>query len=247
VPGKPGPPVIGPVTIRDRACYGLDPLGTGGALGDHQRPDRLDLAVPPFRPAACPAGLRRAGGADGIQQVGLALTAPVLPVGAVGLNNPDADSGNVEGQAGNSSTPSSPPMASGAAMARTRWPPGPVHLGQARPGSQAGSADGCPKTWVRPTDRFSGQPERRQPIRRSGRPRPSTMPCAKSKPGRQGRRPIHILPADSALRVGIEVCRARAVCESVNSRGDRVRSCPGRVRGGSCRRPRHPAFCAGWV
>jgi hypothetical protein len=88
VPGEPGPQVIGPGHDQGPGlAAGLDPLGAGGALGDHQRPDRLDLPVAPFRPAARPAGLRRAGGANRIQRVGLALPAPVLPVRAVDLNN----------------------------------------------------------------------------------------------------------------------------------------------------------------
>src|SRR5258707_2470069 len=101
MPGVPDPQLIGPGHDQGPGLVdGLDPLGAGAALGDHQRPDRLDLPVAPFRPAARPAGLRRAGGANRIQRVGLALPAPVLPVRAVGLNNPDTSSGNVPGQAG---------------------------------------------------------------------------------------------------------------------------------------------------
>ena len=67
-------------------------------------------------------------------------------------------------------------------------------------------------------------------------PRPWTILRAKSKPGRQGRRPIHIPPADSALRVGIEVCRAQ------RSRAARS-ACSGSGGGGQDRHGR-PGFCA---
>jgi len=69
---------------------GLGPLGAGAALGDHQRPDRLHRAVPAFRRAAGPAGLRRPCRADRVQRVGFALAAAVLPVRAVHLDDPHA-------------------------------------------------------------------------------------------------------------------------------------------------------------
>ena len=75
-------------------------------------------------------------------------------------------------------------------MARTRWPPGPVNPGLF-PGQadQTGSAGGCLKTWG-PADRsISRQPERRRPIRRSGRD-PGLRPYARTrpKPPKQGRK-----------------------------------------------------------
>ena len=101
MPGEPGPQVIGPGHDQGPGLVdGLDPLGAGAALGDHQRPDRLHLPVPPFRPAARPAGLRRARRADRIQRIGLTRPAPVLPVGAVDLNNPDPSGRDVPGQPG---------------------------------------------------------------------------------------------------------------------------------------------------
>jgi hypothetical protein len=70
------------------------------AFGDHQRPDRLDRAVPALRGAAGPARLRGPGGADRIERVGLARPAPVLAVGPVHLDDPDPGSGHVPGQPG---------------------------------------------------------------------------------------------------------------------------------------------------
>src|SRR5207245_2787523 len=101
VPGEPDPQVVGPGHDQGPGLVdGLGPLGAGAALGDHQRADRLDGAVPAFRRAAGPAGLRGPGGADGVERVGLALPAPVLAVGAVDLDDADAGGGDIAGQAG---------------------------------------------------------------------------------------------------------------------------------------------------
>jgi len=100
VPGEPGSQVIGPGQDQGPGLVdGLGPLGAGAALGDHQRADRLDRAVPALRRAAGPAGLGGAGGADSVQRAGLALPAAVLAVRAAGLHDPDAGSGDVPGQA----------------------------------------------------------------------------------------------------------------------------------------------------
>src|SRR5712691_7693556 len=100
VPGEPGPQVIGPGHDQGPGLVdGLGPLGAGAALGDHQRADRLDGAVPAFRRAAGPAGLRGPGGADGVERVGLALPAAGLAGGADDLDDPDAGGGEVAGQA----------------------------------------------------------------------------------------------------------------------------------------------------
>jgi hypothetical protein len=73
VAGEPGPQVVGPGHDQGPGLVdGLGPLGAGAALGDHERADRLDGAVPAFRRAAGPAGLRGPGGADGVERVGLA-------------------------------------------------------------------------------------------------------------------------------------------------------------------------------
>jgi hypothetical protein len=91
VRGEPGAQVLraghdqGPGLV-DR----LGPLGAGTALGDHQRPDRLDRAVASLRGAASPAGLGGPGRADRVQRIGLPLPAAVLPVRAVHLDDPDA-------------------------------------------------------------------------------------------------------------------------------------------------------------
>jgi hypothetical protein len=71
----------------------------GAAPGHHQGPDRLHGAVPALRGAASPAGLRGPRRADRIQRVGLALPAPVLPVRAVHLDDPDTGRGDIAGQA----------------------------------------------------------------------------------------------------------------------------------------------------
>ena len=101
VAGEPDPQIAGPGHDQGPGLAGgLGPLGAGAALGDHQRADRLDRAVPAFRRAAGPAGLRGPGGADGVERVGLALPAAVLAVGAVDLDDADAGGGDVAGQAG---------------------------------------------------------------------------------------------------------------------------------------------------
>jgi len=89
-------------------------------------------------------------------------------------------------------------------MARTRWP---SDLGTPAscPGQadQTGSAGGCQE--LGPADKsISRQPERRRPIRRSGRdPGPWPYAHTRPKPRRHGRKrrsragsTIHILPAD---------------------------------------------------
>src|ERR1039457_5506902 len=72
----------------------LDPLGAHAALGHHQHPDRLHGAVPALRRAAGPAGLGCPRSADSIQRVRPALTAAVLPVGAVHLDDTDTSRGD---------------------------------------------------------------------------------------------------------------------------------------------------------
>jgi hypothetical protein len=72
----------------------------GGALGDHQRPDRLDLDVPAPGRSRCAARQGCPGGADRVQRIGLALAAAVLPVRAVHLDDPDPGGGDVPGQPG---------------------------------------------------------------------------------------------------------------------------------------------------
>jgi hypothetical protein len=77
----------------------LGTLGARAALGDHQRADRLHRAVAALRRAGGAPGLRGPCGADGIEGIGLARPAPVLPVGTAGLNNPDTRGCHVPGQA----------------------------------------------------------------------------------------------------------------------------------------------------
>ena len=61
---------------------------------------------------------------------------------------------------------------------------------------QTGSAGGCQKTWARPTDRFAGQPERRQPNRRSGRTQaPDPTPVPSQDQGSRAGSTTHTLPA----------------------------------------------------
>src|SRR5258708_1301768 len=66
---------------------------------------------------------------------------------------------------------------------------GPVNPGLFhRTGRSDRHAGGCQKTWARPTSRFAGQPERRQPNRRAGRsqapePTPTPDPSGGSRAG----------------------------------------------------------------
>jgi hypothetical protein len=75
-------------------------------------------------------------------------------------------------------------------MARTRWPSDLGNPGL-KPGwaDQTGSAGGCRKTWD-PADRsLAGQPQWRQPIRKSGRdPGPGPYAHTTAKPRKQGQR-----------------------------------------------------------
>src|SRR5215510_6576728 len=82
----------------------------------------------------------------------------------------------------------------------------PLAVGPGNPGlfpgqaDQTGSAGGCQKTWARPTDRLAGQPERRQPNRRSGRdPGPDPTPVPPQNGGSRAGSTIHILPAEYLL------------------------------------------------
>src|SRR6266481_3946959 len=100
MPGEAGPQVLGPG--QDQGPGLVDRLGAfpgGAALGDHERTDRLDGTVAALGRAACPAGLGRPGSADGVEGIGLTLPAPVLPVRAVDLDDPDTGRGDVPGQA----------------------------------------------------------------------------------------------------------------------------------------------------
>jgi hypothetical protein len=101
VPGEAGSQVI---RAGQEQCPGLvdrpGAFSRGAALGDHQRPDRLDRAVAALRRSPGPPRLGGAGRADGVQRVGLALPAAVLAVGAARLHDPDAGRGDVAGQPG---------------------------------------------------------------------------------------------------------------------------------------------------
>jgi hypothetical protein len=101
VPGEPGADVIGPGQDQGPGLVdGLGAFAGSAALGDHQRADRLDRAVPALGRAVGPAGLRGPRGADRVQRIGLALPAAVLAVGSVHLDDPDAGGGDVASQAG---------------------------------------------------------------------------------------------------------------------------------------------------
>ena len=84
MPGEPRAQVTGPShDQRPGLVDRLDLLGSGAALGDHWRPDRLHGAVPSLGCAAGAAGLSGPRGTDRIQRVGLALPAAGLAIGAV--------------------------------------------------------------------------------------------------------------------------------------------------------------------
>lgn len=61
--------------------------GSGAALRDDQRPDCFDVAVTRFCSAGRSAGLCGTRRLDGIQRVGLALTAAHLPIRAIYLHD----------------------------------------------------------------------------------------------------------------------------------------------------------------
>jgi hypothetical protein len=84
---------------RPRLVDRLGPLGPGAAPGHHQRPDRLHRAIPALGHPGRPAGLRGPRRTDRIHRIGLALPVPVLPVGPVYPDDPDAGRGQVPGQA----------------------------------------------------------------------------------------------------------------------------------------------------
>src|SRR5262249_20546746 len=115
--GEPDPDVIGAGQDQGAGLVdGLDPLGAGGALGDHQRADRLHLAIPAFRGTAGAAGLSGTGGADRVERVRFALTPPVLPVRAGHLDHSHARPPPAAVSPGPPRPPNRPPPAT---------PPGP--------------------------------------------------------------------------------------------------------------------------
>jgi hypothetical protein len=63
--GESGPQIIGPGQEQGPGLFDRPgAFSCGAALGDHQRADRLDRAVPALRCAGRPAGLGGPGGAD---------------------------------------------------------------------------------------------------------------------------------------------------------------------------------------
>ncbi len=103
---------------------------------------RSAMARTPVLGSTC--GLRGPGGADGAERVGLALAAPVLAVGAVDLDDPDAGGGDVAGQAG--------AVAAGALDADQADGPEPAQPAQ-QPGV-AGRGDGELRDAEQPADRI---------------------------------------------------------------------------------------------
>jgi hypothetical protein len=80
--------------------YRLGALGAGAALGDHQRPDRFDGAIPALGGTSSPARQRCSSCAHGVEGVGFARSAAFLTIAAVNLHDPYAHRGHVAGQAG---------------------------------------------------------------------------------------------------------------------------------------------------
>src|SRR6266480_5676904 len=76
---------------------------------------------------------------------------------------------------------------------RQTWEPRPLaQARQIRPAAPVGAR----KPGTRPTDRLAGQPERRQPNRRSGRdPGPDPTPAPPQNHGSRAGSTIHSLPA----------------------------------------------------
>ena len=101
MPGEPGSQVIRPGQERSPGlAVRPGALSGGTAPGDHQRPDRFHGTVPAFRRAAGPAGPRRPRSADRVQRIGFTRPAPVLPVRADCLDDPDASRGDMASQSG---------------------------------------------------------------------------------------------------------------------------------------------------
>jgi hypothetical protein len=98
---EPGPDVVrAGQDQRTGLVDRLGPLRASGALGHHQRPDRLHLPIPAPGRTPGPAGLRGPGRADRIQWIRFAVAPPVLPVRTVHLDDADPGRGHVPGQAG---------------------------------------------------------------------------------------------------------------------------------------------------
>ncbi len=79
----------------------LDLRGAGAALGDHERPDGLHVAVPGLTRTLCSPRQRSTGGLDRVGGIRLARVPPCLAVRAVDLD--DVDSGATQ-EAGQAST-----------------------------------------------------------------------------------------------------------------------------------------------
>src|SRR6516165_1700327 len=82
---------------------------------------------------------------------------------------------------------------------RRTWQPRPLaQARQIRPAAPVGAR----KPGARPTDRLAGQPERRQPNRRSGRdPGPDPTPTPSQNRVSRAGSTIHILPAGSTIHI----------------------------------------------
>ena len=78
----------------------------GRALGHDEDPDGLDRAVSALGRSVGPARLRRPGGLDGVEGIGLAGLASGLAVLTVYFDDVDSGSGKVAGDAGSIRTPS---------------------------------------------------------------------------------------------------------------------------------------------
>ena len=69
-----------------------------GSAGDHQHPDRFDVAVTMLRLAGCGSAQRGSSRCDGVDGVGLAVAAPGLTVGSIDLDHSDAFAAQVSGE-----------------------------------------------------------------------------------------------------------------------------------------------------
>ena len=71
-----------------------------GSAGDHQHPDRFNVAVTMLCLAGCGSAQRSSSSGDGVDGVGLAVAASGLTVGSIDLDHSDAFAAQVSGEPG---------------------------------------------------------------------------------------------------------------------------------------------------
>jgi len=101
VVGETGAQIVGSgQDHRPHLVDGGGPVPAGGAFRDHQRADRLDLAVASLRGPCRLSGQRGACCAERVERVGLALGSAGGAIGAVDLDHGDPGGVKVAGEPG---------------------------------------------------------------------------------------------------------------------------------------------------